>query len=167
MTYCNDLDVFLENLNQLADIIAPDASIQHQDKLGSDKIDSDDHTGTFYLYKIQNACLRLGIAMAFFQGNGQFHQKSGNFNIFSFPGPKSALFGPEWDLGGPCVKPFINTTKTQLSVFDKKSISKSEQKALHQVKDLQQVADGCVKPFINTTETQLSVFDQKSIPQSE
>ena len=40
----------------------------------------------------------------------QFHQKSGNFNIFSLSGPKSALFGPEWDFGGPCVKPFINTT---------------------------------------------------------
>ena len=36
--------------------------------------------------------------------------KNWNFHIFSLSGPKSALFGPEWDFGGPCVKPFINTT---------------------------------------------------------
>ncbi len=52
----------------------------------------------------------LGVFRSVPATHTQFHQKSGNFNISSLSGPKSALFGPEWDFGGPCVKPFINTT---------------------------------------------------------
>ncbi len=47
---------------------------------------------------------------AHFQVASPFFKKTWNSAIFSVSGPKSALFGPEWDFGGPCVKPFINTT---------------------------------------------------------
>ncbi len=53
---------------------------------------------------------QLGVFRSVPATHTPFHQKSGNFHIFSISGPKSALFGPEWDFGGPCVKPFINTT---------------------------------------------------------
>ena len=36
--------------------------------------------------------------------------KSAEFRDFSVSAPKKALWGPEWDFRGPCVKPFINTT---------------------------------------------------------
>ena len=52
---------------------------------------------------------QLGVFRSVPATHTPFHQKSGNFHIFSISGPKSALFGPEWDFGGPCVKPFINT----------------------------------------------------------
>ena len=49
-----------------------------------------------------------------FKRTRPFCKKGGIPPLLAFRGPKSALWGPEWVLPGPCEKPFINISKWEV-----------------------------------------------------
>ena len=49
-----------------------------------------------------------------FKESRPFCKKGGIPPLLAFRGPKSAFWGPEWDLPGPCEKPFINISKWEV-----------------------------------------------------